>query len=70
MYAWAQEQDPSINKQHIENINFKLYDHIDYIHCITHLEKIYFNLKNYHWPVDDNGVYIKNSNIYYREEDN
>lgn len=70
IYSWALKQDPTINKQYIENINFKLYDHIDYMHCITHLEKIYFNLKNYHWPVDGNGVYIKNSNIYYREEDN
>ncbi len=67
---WAFELDPSINKQHVENINFKLYDHIDYIHCITDLEKIYFNLKNYHWPVCGSGVYIENSNIYYNEEDN
>lgn len=59
-YHWATRLDPNVNKEHVKKVNFEFYDHIDYIHCITHEESIYFNLKNYHWPVNETGIYIEN----------
>jgi hypothetical protein len=58
-YHWATRLDPNVNKEHVKKVNFEFYDHIDYIHCITHKESIYFNLKNYHWPVNETGIYIE-----------
>jgi hypothetical protein len=64
-YIKAKSYNPKVNLKYIKKINFEFYDHIDYCHCITHDEIVYYNLKNFWWPVKQKGIHIKDVEQYY-----